>query len=305
MFQRFKNGFKLFVKTLAILPKYPILLIPLALACAVHIAIIFYAQYYFPKNLEFWPTFWLVFFLIYISSFSLCLACAGCLEMLEHMSIDKKINWPNFYKDIIKELPSLIVLAFIWAIIWIVLLIIEVLTSKKEERKKRESFSMGGFTKKIAGIDHEVNIGGVILDLIKKYVRMAALLTIPIITWKNKGVFSSIKEGLSIMFGNLAEFITGFALTEIGSIAIFFIPAFLIYLETESETITYSNTTWTILFVWIAIAWIITIYLEQMFVTLLFIYDQKKRGIMEKASPQIEKISEDFEDILFKKPSKK
>lgn len=91
------------------------------------------------------------------------------------------------------------------------------------------------------------------------------------------------KKGFLAIKNNIAEFVSGFTLTEFASSVIFLPPGVLLYISTK-EHITFPDWVWVISIIYIAFGASLYLYLQQMFAATLYMWNMKWVQEVQKAN---------------------
>lgn len=110
---------------------------------------------------------------------------------------------------------------------------------------------------------------------------MIVFLILPAIAWENLSFGKAIKRGIGIFKAHLSEFVTGFVLTWAVAVIIFLPPGILFYIS-DNLKLTFPTWAWVTTIIYIAFAWIYSIYLEQMFTAELYLWYLKWEKQIEK-----------------------
>ena len=270
MFDGIRNGSEVIRESLKVFRKHPVFLVPLFGCWLMYAPIIIYFTYFFPwKQYSTLQISFTIFFVIFTFSFILSLSNLLLLELIQQLESGKKFNLVSAFfevlsKDLIKTLPITIV----WVIIWFILTLIEVLLSKIENGS--EEFSAENTAKTLAGYER-FSLSRAFFEALQKGIRMIVFLILPAIAWEDKSPIKATKKGLGVLKIHLAEFATGFALTELAAIIVFLPPTILFVISDELE-VTFPDFVWYITIIYCAFAWSFSLFLEQMFAAELYLW---------------------------------
>lgn len=270
------NSFNLVTYSLKAVVKYPVLLIPILLSWTFYGITIIYFKYYFNWSiLPFEGVLTVVFLLLLCFCAVFSIGALILLEFIQQIETDKPISVSNafyevFSKDFIKALPIIIV----WAIIWFVLTVIEAILRKNRNNDESSyELSYENAAKTLAGYEN-FSLIGLSFDLIESGIRLIAFLIYPAIAWEDASTINSIKKGFSVLKANVAEFTSGFVLTETAATAIFLPPSLFIYFTSKAHA-HWPDIIWVIVIIYIAFGWSLYLYLQQMFAALLYMWNMK------------------------------
>jgi hypothetical protein len=266
------EGWKLFTDSFKFLFKKPIFLIPIFFSWILVASIILYLRYYFEAPNDLGLLLLIIFGVIFLITLIICVANIMMLEFMQQIEFGEKISLGKAIKEaVFLDLIKVIPVALIWAIVWFILLIIRVLTSKKKGRSSRPepsprdaALTLGGAN---SGPFSWLKLG---LRMFEKLVRMYIFLTLPAIAWENKGPFSAFKRSLEVIKKHPLQFITTYTLTGIASLFMAIPLIIIIYLDKSG--VAFSSLFWTGVIIYEGIIWTLGIYLEQMSVGLLYLW---------------------------------
>jgi len=103
---------------------------------------------------------------------------------------------------------------------------------------------------------------------------MIIFLILPAVAWEELSPIKAIKKGLTVLRGNLPEFLTGFALTEVFA-SIVFLPAAIIFYIDSKFGVIFPEFVWYFVLVYIAFSWSLTFLVEQLYVAELYLWHIK------------------------------
>lgn len=271
MFQGIKNGAGLIMEAIRALGKYPRMLIPLLLCWIIYAPLLVIFRFHIPwENFEFSVQVLIVFSAILLLSIIFSWSAFMLLELIRQIETDEN---RSLFKAIEKSISNTIIalpVAVSWAVIWFVLSIIEAILSKGSE-DSNEEFNAENVARTLAG-NEEFSLSGACLNALKKGVRMVAFLIYPAIAWENLRVGDSVKKGLGVVKLHKSEFFVGFALTELAATVIFLPPAVLFFISSSLEVI-FSDMVWFGVILYCAFASSFMLFLEQMFVAELYLWN--------------------------------
>lgn len=288
MFQGIKNGWDIIKESIKVFFHHPKFLVPLLITWIIYAPIVLYFKYAF--DWEAYSSFqimWIIFGIIFVFAFLLSFSCSILLELIEQLETGQKTSLTkSFFYTLYHNTLKIIPLAFVWAIIWFILTVLQAIFSKRKGKGEQggddESFSAEGAARTLSGQSGGFSLSKAFFKALEKGVRMIMFLILPAIAWENFGFFKSFRRGLSIFKSRVSEFITGFVLTEAAAMIIFLPPAIIFYLSEEGK-ISLPEFIWVIVIIYIAFAWSYTIYLEQMFAAELYLWHLKWEKQAERA----------------------
>ena len=235
----------------------------------------------------------IVFFIIWGFAFMLTLSCSVLLELLQQKETGKTFNlFKSLGETLTKNILQILILSFIWAVIWFLLIILEAIFKKKKSSGDSDEETAENVAKTLAGAD-DVSPLSLTFEALKKGIRMIVFLIIPAFAWENLGVGKSFKRGLSILRQRVTEFISGYTLSYLAAVIVFLPPSIMFYMNGELK-IDFPQWSWVVCIIYIGFAWSYTIYLEQMFTATLYLWQLKWESEVRKAEaedPKTSKIS--------------
>jgi hypothetical protein len=270
-----KTGVSVFFDSFSILLKKPIFILPILFSWLVVAFIILYLRYYFvfPKGI--FPVFGIFFFAIFLITFIISISNLLMLEFVEQIESGKKASLFKALGEVISiDLIRVIPISLVWAIIWFMIFVIRVLTSKATKNSKRATPSIRDAARTLGGMNNGpftwLKLG---LSMFEKLVRMTVFMTLPAISWENKGPEKAFKRAVEIIKQHPFQFINAYSLTGFAGL-LMALPLLPIYILDEMG-IALSSTVWLIVLIYEGIIWSLGIYLEQMNVSLLYLWHLK------------------------------
>jgi len=209
--------------------------------------------------------------MIFIMSLSICISNVFMLEFIERMESGKQISlvratFDAVFRDLIKVIP----IAIVWAFIWWVIVIIRCIKRRGDDDLD-DDFSLQGAAETLAGLDNSPTTWWTLgLSMFEKLVRMTVFLALPAITWENKWPASAISKAISIIKKHPIQFLTTYTLTEL-ALLIMFLPILPIFVLAKLK-IAIPAIVWFFVILYEGIAWTLGVYLEQMAVGLLYLW---------------------------------
>lgn len=273
-----KNGWDLIKYASTLFLRHPVMMMPLLCTWLLYAPTVLYFKYRFdwdPLTLE--QTLATVFGIIFFFALLLAFAASMLLEMIQRLESGEE---PSFFSaltysissNLIKMLPIVVV----WTVIWFILTVITALLTRKKRgssSSRDDSFSAENAARTLAG-DGRFSLSAAFFKALNKGVRMAVFLILPAIAWQNMGPWAAFTRGMRILRMNLGTFMTGFALSEIAAAIIFIPPAIILYISSEGK-VKFPEWVWFSTIAYMALAWSYSIYLEQMFTALLYLWHLK------------------------------
>src|SRR5437867_1443476 len=130
-----KAGWALLAHSLRVFRKHPIFIIPILITWCAYAPSIIYLKYFFPwQRYNVGEDLAVVFLEIFLISLLVLASCTLMLEMIRQMEMG---NRPSLLKAtgrlVGKDMAGVIPLALIWAVIWFILTLIEMLLRRRTE----------------------------------------------------------------------------------------------------------------------------------------------------------------------------
>lgn len=272
MFESVRDGWDLIFASFRVFGKYPLFIVPLFIVWIIYATIIIYFKFFFNwDNLSINMSILVVFLIIFCFTLLISFSCLVVLELIQQIETGNNLNLLTAFSETIKkDFIKIIPLALIWAVIWFILTIVEAILRKKKKSDTENDFTARNVASTLSGED-EFSWSGFSIDLLQKGIRMIIFLILPAIAWEDMGFFKSIKRGFSVLRKNIMTFATGFTLTYLAAVIVFFPPAILLYVTGELE-IALPDIVWFFVIIYIGIAWSYSLYLEQMFAAHLYLW---------------------------------
>lgn len=226
------------------------------------------------------------------------MSCAVVLDMIRQIetgepSLSRAVG-KAFGKDTFKILP----LAAVWALIWLVLTLIEAIFSKRS-RDDNEMLTAQDAAETIANY-RDFSFSSAFIEALQKGVRMVVFLIMPAIVWDNLSFPDATKKGLAVLRAHLRDFGAGYALTYAAAAVVFLPPAIIFKLGTgrhgNPPPIHFPDSVWVATIIYIGLAWSFCIYLEQMFMAQLYLWHTKWEESVSQAKSTHQPLP-DFGDV--------
>ena len=277
-FNSIGEGWKVFYDSMTFIFKKPVFLVPIFFSWIVIAVVTLYNRYYFPDLGSFRLILLYIYFLIVILTFSISMSNIVMLELVQQMESGKNTSLLKALKeafgyDILRVIP----IALIWGIVWLIILILEVITSKARKGEKAEP-SVKDAAMALSGMNTPFSFWRLGLRMLEKLVRMVVFMALPAVAWENKGPFAAYKKSFQIIKKHPAQFLTSYSLT-LAAAGVMALPLLPIYILNKLE-IALPTCIWVAVIIYAGIIWTLEIYLEQMSVGILYLWHMKweKKG---------------------------
>ncbi len=280
-FEGAKTGWGIVKHSIKILIRYPIFILPILLCWLFYAPSAIYLKYYFP-----WESFTfgqiLIIAFIIITGFHMLFSFSSIflLELIEQLETGKKFNLINaVHETFVKDLPKAFPIILIWSSLSFVLLILEAIFSRNKDDSKTEA-KLENFAKTLSGYEKRslISVG---FEALQKGLRMIAFIIFPAITWEDLPAKKALRKGINTLKYNISEFVSGYIITYAAA-TIIFIPPAIIFKISEKSDIVFPEYIWVITIIYIAFAWSFSLYIEQMFGALLYMWNKKWVNVLEE-----------------------
>lgn len=283
-----KNGWKLVVHSLAVFRAYPIFLLPLLVVWVGYAAGVLYLRYDFDwKSYGVKVDIGVTFVFLFAVSFLILMAFAAVLEMVRQAESGRPSLLRAIGNVFGRDLFSVLPLAVIWALVWLVLTLLEVvLSSNNDNSNSDDSLSAQSAAETLANF-HNFSFSEAFIDALQKGVRMVMFLILPAIAWEHLGFFKGVKKGLAVLRAHLGLFASGYALTYAAAAVVFLPAAIVLMLGTghhgNPPLVDFPSWVWVATIIYMGCAWSLSIYLEQMFMAQLYLWHMAWQKAADKA----------------------
>lgn len=284
-----RKGWTLIVHALNVFKVYPAFLAPIFLVWIVYATGVLYLRYGFPWKLHgAWMDTGVVFLVIFVFSFLILLSFATLLEMIHQVEVGKPSLLRAFAVVLGRDMLGVLPLALVWAIIWLVLTIIEAMLSKSNRNTDRDNTLTAQHAAMTLANYKDFSFSAAFIEALQKGVRMVMFLILPAIAWEHLGFFRGVKKGLAVFRAHLALFGTGYALTYAAAAVVFLPAAVVLELGTGhhggAPLIDFPSYVWVATIIYMGCAWSLSLYLEQMFMAQLYLWHMKWEQAAAKAA---------------------
>ncbi|TGN39211.1 hypothetical protein [Marinobacter confluentis] len=266
-----KNGASLIKSAVRALAKHPRMLVPLILCWLAYAPLVVAFRFHIDWGAyEQWMQILIAFSGVLLLSLAFAWSAFVLIELIRQIEMDEE---PRLYQALAKAVANTIMalpIVLAWAVIWLLLLILEAIFSKKRSDDSDTAYNPENIAKTVAGYG-QFSLSSAFFEALQKGVRMLAFLIFPAIAWERLGTFASIKKGLGIARTHKSEFAAGFVLTELAALIVFIPPAILFYISREFD-VSFPDAVWFGTMIYCAFAWSFALFLEQMFVAELYLW---------------------------------
>jgi hypothetical protein len=293
MFRGLNTGWEVIKTSTKAIWKHPLLFMPLLIVWLIYASAIVYFKWHFDWSKYTNKQILLIGFLItFAGTFLLTVACSILLELIQENETGKKFNLVSALRDTFtKNLFQMLVLSFLWAVVWFILTLIELMLSKRKNSIEDEKETAENIAKSL--VNDERNILSFSFDALKKGIRMIVFLIMPAFAWENYGIGKSIKRGLAILKQRSVQFISAYTLSYLVA-AIVFIPPSIMY-KMSKENFIFPQSAWIVCIFYLAITWSYTMYVEQMMTAEIYLRHMKWENAVRAAKLNGKKLPRFYE----------
>jgi hypothetical protein len=271
-----KNGWELIKYSTKTFLRFPVMAMPLLFTWTLYAPTVLYFKYKFdwaPLTLE--QTLGVVFGIIFFFAMLLAFASSMLLEMIQRIESGEE---PSFFgafaESLGANLVKMVPIVLVWTVIWFLLTLITALLSRKKRgsssSSREDGLSAENAARTLAG-DTRFSLSAAFFKALNKGVRMAVFLILPAIAWQDLGPWEAVKRGMRVLRMNIGTFMAGFAMTEIAAMIVFLPPAIILYVSAKGK-VNFPDWVWFSTLAYMAFAWSYSIYLEQMFTAMLYLW---------------------------------
>ena len=296
------GGWELLKDSVRLLLHRPLLLIPLFFAWISYASFVLWNYFYFkPENFS---EYLYVFFpLLLLVCFIISMANIIMLTLLHQIEENRKTSFPEaLYEAFVKDSLKVFPISLLWAVIWMILLILESLVSSADrDGKARKEPSLRNAAVVLSGADTPFSLSKLGLSLLEKVVRMTVFLSLPAIAWENKGPLSSLRKSFEIIKKHPLTFFSAYGVT-LGAFFIMVIPLAPITIAVRAD-IALPSVVWLCVIIYSGIIFILNIYLEQMVTGLLYLWHLKWKAeagegpICRVRKPELSRFIHEFDQM--------
>jgi hypothetical protein len=270
----FRQGWALFKSSIAFILEKPIFVIPIFLCWVISAAVVLYLRYWWVSPKASGLVLLEIFTFILVLAYSTCLSNLMLLELIKQIEDDDSISFGKaFAATISGDSLKVIPLAVFFAIVWFIILILQGVTDKF--RGDRSEPSPRDAAQTLAGIPGGLSANPFSwlrlgLDMFEKLLRMTVFLALPAIAWEHEGSYAAFKKAVTIVKKHPTQFFSEYGLT-LSAAFVMAIPLVPIYIVDKVGG-TFPNSVWYAVIFYEGIIWTLGIYLEQMSMALLYLW---------------------------------
>jgi hypothetical protein len=275
-----RNSWQLIVHSLNVFRAYPSFLVPIFLVWVCYASGILCLKYDYRWNLHgAGLDIGVAFLFLFAVSFLILISFSAVLEMIRQFEGGKPSLRKAMDKVVGRDMLSVLPLAVVWAIIWLILNIIEAMLSKSNKNDgSNDEFTAENAATTLADY-RNFSFSAAFIEALQKGVRMMVFLILPAIAWENLGFAKAVKKGLAVFRAHPGLFGSGYALTYAAAVVVFLPAAFVLELGTSHHgsppLVHFPAYVWVATIIYMGFAWTFSIYLEQMFMAQLYLWHMK------------------------------
>lgn len=267
----FVNSGNVFKNIFKALFKYPVMFLPIIANIIIFSLISIYFRFHFDTSgitsLE--QFFGFGFLVLMLLCFIISFNCFVLLEIIQQIENGKPINLFSALDEVIfKDIPRALPIMLVWAIIWFILEVINMIISSLRSRRRRGENR--GYARRY-GNDMFLRTLSTIVSLVESGVRMLIFYVYPAIAWEDASPIESIKKSFRHLKEVGPEFLIGFGELEFIS-AIVGVPLLLFLIANEHVKSLPPETLWTIIIIYMSIAFSFYIFLQQIYTAILYLW---------------------------------
>lgn len=220
----------------------------------------------------------LVLFLIFQAHcISIAVGCSITLNLIEQIESGRSPCLADgFRRTFGPNCLSIVIVGAVWGFLYFVLAVVDALAKEKNSRDSERELTFESATRRLNGLDQEFSWSSFTISALQKLIRMIAFLCLPAICWFNKGPIVAFREAKKTIAQHPGEFFLGYSCSGL-ILSIVALPiAIPAYLDSK-EVIELSEIAWAFVFFYGGLAWSYGIFVEQLFVSELYLWHLKWR----------------------------
>ncbi|HEX7897107.1 MAG TPA: hypothetical protein VF950_05075 [Planctomycetota bacterium] len=267
---------------LRFLVQNPAVVLPLAGAWILSVGILFHFIPRIPwRRLDPSAALFYVWALAAAVNYVTLFACSMLLEFLQHIETGRPTRmFRAFFDTLVRNSWALLPLAAVWAVVEVVLWIVESLLASKDRSSDR--------------------VLRTFFDILHKGIRLGVFLSLPAIAWEGAGPWKAVRRSVDILKGEWVSFLGAMSLSAL-FVAIVALPMTIGWLAAPEWM--KAHLSWVIGAA--AVLWTLKIYLEQMMMAELYLWarcaawDEFRRlgDPLRRAAPETEIVPSLFNGI--------
>ncbi len=285
LFNSISESLQLFVESWKTLLKYPIFLLPLFFSWILVAGLVLYLNYYFIWPASVWVSIVSVeinvtvliamYLFIFLITLIIIFANFVMLELIEQIESGRKVSIIAAFKEAVsQDFLKAIPIAAVWSLLWLLILILKILASKRKNKGARPTLSAKAAALTLGGANSSpfswIKLG---LNMLEKLIRLVVFLSLPAIAWEKQWPISGTKKAFDIIRKHTVQFLSSYSLTSL-TFFLMAVPLVIIFYLNNHGTV-FSAEFWLIVLIYEGLIWTLNIYLEQMTLALLYIWHLK------------------------------
>lgn len=206
-------------------------------------------------------------------AFLLSLACIVLLQMVRQDEEGGRVSlFRALSRSLTRGLLPTLAVAFVWGTVWFAITLVQALIPRRRRKGGEDAGEMTAESAARALVgDGRWSISDSFFDALRKAGRMVAFLVLAAVAIEGKGTRGAFRRGFQVVRQNLRPFAAGFALTEVAA-ALVFLPVGLFLYITSKADLVWPQTVWYGVIGYLAVAWSLSLYLEQMYCAGLYLW---------------------------------
>lgn len=274
MFHGLINGWMLVKDSAKVFLAHPKLITPLLTTWLIYAPILLSLRFWLDTdNYSTGQVLLIVLGIILVFAFLLSFSCSMLLELIQQLESGRSLRvFKAFDHSLRHNTINILPIILVWTLLWFGLLVIQAILSK-DKRNEQIEFSAENAAKALAGYGN-ISISRAFFASLQKGVRMIIFLILPAIAWDGLNFREAVQKGITIFRSHLSVFVSGFVLTELTASFVFLPPVLFMIISNEAN-LTFPAWVWFLNTIYLAFAWSYSIYLEQMFVAELYLWNHR------------------------------
>lgn len=254
------------------------MLVPLIFAWIVFAGVILYLRYYWVMPGNFLLGLAAFFCFVYIITLTISVANIVMLEVMQQIESGERTSFGKALREaLFSDLLKVVPIALAWAIVWLIIILLRVLMSRRRRSSSRAEPSIRDAARTLGGANSgPFSWTGLGLNMVEKIVRLTVFLSLPAVAWENQGPLSALRRSFEIIMTHPVHFLTAYTLTGAASV-LMALPLVVVF-ALDDAGIHFSADFWMIVILYECVVWTANVYLEQMSVGLLYLWHLKWVG---------------------------
>ncbi len=269
----FVNSAGIFKDAFKVLLKHPVMFLPILANVILFSCITIYLVFHFDRSTitTVQKSLGFMFSVIVLYCSIISFNSFVLLEFIQQVEGGRKTNtFDALYEVIFKDIPRALPIMLVWAIVWFVLEVINILL--KAAKSKRGNTSR----------DRRINAARGSISLIESGIRMLVFYVYPAIAWEDMSPLASVKKAFKHLKELGAEFLIGFGGIEV-LMSLIAVPLVLYLHIVDKFDINPSDIVLTAIIIYSSIVFSMYVFLQQAYVAILYLWIMKWQKEMVNA----------------------